>query len=235
MKTLNEYLSLKRSNLYEGEQRKRLYMPNYLLVKCIIKDHLKKLSFEKLVSGTVIHAYEPGNFYDYCYCEFEKKGKNEWKFTAYTKGLNLRDSEWIEVNDEKKYTNTELIQYLQKSKGYFPTCSVYIPKKLKDGDFVGVEKYYDRWEEDDYIVNNREFTLRSFEKVLANIEHYDEWEYVSILHRKGDDEITFRKLLKKDLYVIFEMTEDELKKVFKKSNLDISKIKESQHIYLERS
>lgn len=31
------------------------------------------------------------------------------------------------------------------------------------------------------------------------------------------------------------MTEDELKKVFKKSNLDISKIKEDNHVYLERS
>lgn len=236
MISLNKYLSSKCFNIYESEQRKRQTMTNYIQAECT-DDNLKKLSLERLVTGTVIHAYKPGNFYEYGYCEFEKinRKKDEWIFTSYTEGINLRDSEWKEVNDEKKYTSAELKQLLEnKQKKYTGVC-LYIPKRLKDGDFAGVEKYYDRWEEDRYMAYGGDFIVYSFEKLIANIERgYDQWRYVSILHYKGSDEITFRYVLKKDLYVIFKMTENDLEVAFKKSKLDISKIKKDNHYYLER-
>lgn len=236
MISLNEYLSSKCSNIYEAEQRNRHTMSNYIRVECTDKD-LKKLSLERLVTGTIIHAYKPGNFNEYGYCEFEKinKKKDEWVFTAYTKGINTRESEWNEVNDKKKYTSAELKQSFKNKNDNYESICLYIPKKFKDGDIAGVEKYYDNWEEDRYMVHDRDFIVYSFEIMLANIERgYDQWKYVTVLHYRGSDEITFRFVLKKDLYVIFKMTEKDLENAFKKSNLDMSKIKESSHKYLER-
>ena len=219
---LNKYI------LLESQNNKN----DYIRVK-FTDDDIKRLSIKEFVRGTRVRGYKFKNFSNYGYCEFEKTNKNEWTFVSYTDGIAINDSAWKDAKSKEKYTNSELEDFIKNRKDKKDMLYASVPTKLLSGDFAGVEKYYNNWDEDMYAASSREFFIYSFEKKIKNIDkEYDGWNYVSVLHMRGEDKVTFRYVIKKGLYVIFKMTEDEMEQAFKKCNIDINKIK--HHEYLER-
>lgn len=219
---LNKYIIL------ESQNNKN----DYIRVK-FTDDDIKRLSIKELVRGTRVRGYKFKNFSNYGYCEFEKTDKNEWMFVCYTDGIAINDSAWKDAKSKEKYTNSELEDFIKNRKDKKDMLYVSVPTKLLSGDFAGVEKYYNNWDEDMYAASSREFFIYSFEKKIKNIDkEHNGWNYVSVLHMRGEDKVTFRYVIKKGLYVIFKMTEGEMEQVFKKCDIDINKIK--HHEYLER-
>ena len=204
---------------------------DYIQVKFTDAD-VKKLAVKDLIRGTKVNGYKLGNLSS-GYCEFEKTNKDEWAFVSYTDGIAVNDSAWKDAKSKETYTDSELEGFIKNRNDKKDMLYMKVPTKTLKGDFAGVEKYYDNWDEDMYAASSREFIIYSFEKKIKSIDkEYDGWKYVSILHMRGEDKVVFRYVIKKDLYVIFKMTEEEMEQVFKKCDIDINKIK--HHHYLER-
>lgn len=183
--------------------------------------YLPKLSV--LPIGTQIQSVWLIDFSPMVYVRFELIGNNQWQTIEFTESLNIR--KWKVYPLKLFFTSQELTKILNSTTSKYPMFQIYIPRK-NENDFNGIIKYFDNWEESEYLLNNSDLKIYSLETILNKVmirSVSGGLEY--LIYVNAEHKNVLRYPLGRDKYVVFHLSKEELHNIVKSYGYDINLIR----------